>query len=258
MRLYYICLLLILAITNFSFSKEENLKKGVEFFRTGKKKKAKRFIKKSDLNPDTTLLAVYDLAFYQLKVGLHESSIKTYQYVIENDSLNNTRFCNLNIGINYFNLEEHDSTILYMQREIKDVANDPSHKSQFFSHKLIALCYLAKEELDSAIFHFQKAQHPTSLDDHITYLLVLTYQLNGQYDKALLCMDYAFTTSPNNPELLALRAAILLDKEDNEAALHYYERALENGYKPGRKTKKIIRLLRKEMRLANKQESIKN
>lgn len=260
MHFQLLTLIFIFAVATPCLGQDAYLYEGIEYLNQGKTKKAKRLIGKSQINTDSTVVETYNLAHFQMRAGLYQQSNETYRYILKNDTLSSSSIIHFNMGTNYFILHEYDSAIIAFQRELKDNNKvyliSPGRKPMIYER--IAFSYAGLNELDSTVRYFEEVLALDSTNLESIYLLTMFYRKNNQLDKALATVDIGIQQQPQAPYFLALRANLLLDLNDNTAALDYFEKAIKAGYDPSRKEKKIIRLLKKERKLNSLIEATEN
>lgn len=248
-RQLFILLLLLVGIKG--FGQNNYYEKGRAHFSNGEVKKARKAFSKCSINTDSSLSYHYNLGYYQMQTGAYEMSIKTYGYVLNNDSARQFGYINRNIANNYWLMDNMDSTIHYCLEEL-NYEYSPYFNTNIGmpqNHYFLGRAYLRKENYPKAIEHLTKSAVSPDKYHKETYYLATAYWKSGKSDIALGLVDSILaideSACPEQFAVLGGDICVFEEQLDHDRALSYYDKAIDCGWEPRGPYRKLIRVLRR-------------
>lgn len=104
------------------------------------------------------------------------------------------------------------------------LGHDPKHPN---AHKIAALCYASRGDVEAAEQHFKRARDLDPRDDQNVANYASTLQQAGRREDALGLAEEAIAINPQNAHARLVRAIVLAEQGRLEAAVEEFLRALE-------------------------------
>lgn len=123
----------------------------------------------------------------------------------------------------FFRLGKHSDSLSFLERYAE---RNPAEERVYFRR---AQLYLALNDLDSALLHFQSARENTDRKAAASYGIGLVMFQKGELEKARDALMLCIQAEPKNPDFAHLLGTVLIDLGEPEEALQHLSRVEEQG-----------------------------
>lgn len=163
-------------------------------------------------------LAWFNLAAAFQGLKLYEKSIDAYKYaIVINEKFD---YAYRNMADAFIRIRRYKDAIEALEKVVELA------RPEDVIYEALGHCYDKIYNFAQARFYYRKASHLNPDDAKIYYKVALTYMNEGQWNKAIKCLETALRISPHNREFNLAMGDCHKNLADIDAAIEFYTKAV--------------------------------